>query len=183
AERGLGKAGRDRPAIAAGFAETPFGRCLVGDSPRGVCHLAFVESDDGEAEWLALRRNWPLAGVRRDDAAAQRLVKRIFRPHGQVGAAAPLRAFVRGTAFQVQVWRALLQVRAGALVSYRDLAEALGRPSAARAVGTAVGRNPLAYLIPCHRVIRETGVVGTYRWGTGRKRAMVAWESAVGRKD
>jgi AraC family transcriptional regulator of adaptative response/methylated-DNA-[protein]-cysteine methyltransferase len=89
-----------------------------------------------------------------------------------------LRAFVRGTPFQVRVWRALLQIPAGTLISYGALATALARPGAARAVGTAVGRNPLAYLIPCHRVIRGTGVIGDYRWGTARKRAMLAWEEA-----
>jgi AraC family transcriptional regulator of adaptative response/methylated-DNA-[protein]-cysteine methyltransferase len=89
-----------------------------------------------------------------------------------------LRAFVQGTAFQVRVWRALLQVQPGTLVSYGHLAASLDKPFAARAVGTALGQNPLAYLIPCHRVIRETGVIGDYRWGQVRKRAMVAWESS-----
>ena len=90
-----------------------------------------------------------------------------------------LRAFVKGTTFQLRVWRALLQVRPGTLVSYGRLAAALDKPAAARAVGTAVGHNPLAWLIPCHRVIRETGVIGEYRWGPVRKRAMLAWESAA----
>src|SRR5207247_9475781 len=89
----------------------------------------------------------------------------------------PFRAFVSGTAFQVRVWRALLAVPPGSLISYGDLASAIGHPSAARAVGAAVGRNSLAYLVPCHRVIRETGVVGDSRWGNVRKRAMLAWES------
>ena len=89
-----------------------------------------------------------------------------------------MRAFVRGTAFQVRVWRALLEVKPGTLTSYGRLATAIAQPAAARAVGTAVGQNPLAYLIPCHRVIRETGVVGNYRWGPIRKRAMIAWESS-----
>jgi AraC family transcriptional regulator of adaptative response/methylated-DNA-[protein]-cysteine methyltransferase len=89
-----------------------------------------------------------------------------------------MKAFVRGTSFQIRVWRALLQTEPGTLVSYGRLASALAQPSAARAVGTAVAQNPLAYLIPCHRVIRETGVIGNYRWGPVRKRVILAWESA-----
>ncbi len=91
---------------------------------------------------------------------------------------APLRAYVRGTAFQVRVWRALLEVQPGSVVTYTQVASTVCGPKAARAVGAALGRNPLAYLIPCHRVIRETGVVGGYRWGETRKRAMIAWETA-----
>jgi AraC family transcriptional regulator of adaptative response/methylated-DNA-[protein]-cysteine methyltransferase len=96
----------------------------------------------------------------------------------QMGQRADLKALVRGTQFQVRVWRALLKVPPGAVVSYGHLAAAIGQPSAARAVGTAVGSNPLAFLIPCHRVIRETGVMGQYRWGWERKRALLGWEGA-----
>ena len=162
--------------IAAGFARSPFGTCLVAEGPRGICHLAFVASADGTTEWAALQEAWPQADLQRDDARARQLAGRIFARPG-VDASRPLRAFVRGTAFQLRVWRALLQLQPGTLISYGDLAVAIGHPSAARAVGTAIGRNPLAFLIPCHRVIRETGVVGDYRWGRTRKRAMLAWES------
>jgi AraC family transcriptional regulator of adaptative response/methylated-DNA-[protein]-cysteine methyltransferase len=164
--------------IVAGFADSPFGRCLVGESPRGICHLAFVESKAGGAEWAALQASWPHARLQRDDAVASRLAQRVFDQSERAGAQAPLRAFVRGTALQVQVWRALLRIQSGTLVSYGRLAAALGRPRAGRSVGTAIAQNPLAYLIPCHRVIRETGVFGEYHWGRERKRAMVAWESA-----
>lgn len=164
--------------IAAGFTDSPFGRCLVGESPRGICHLSFVESDDGKAEWAALQENWPQARLQRDDSVAAQRAGRIFdRPAGSPARPA-LRAYVQGTAFQVRVWRALLQVPFGTLVSYGRLAAAVGQPAAARAVGTAVGQNPLAYLVPCHRVIRETGVLGNYGGGPLRKRAMVIWESA-----
>lgn len=163
--------------ITAGYAETPFGRWLVGSSPRGICQLAFVDSEQGTAEWLALQQDWPRAQLQRDDAAAVRITNRIFTTPDMTTEAAPLRAYVRGTAFQVKVWRALLQIPAGSVVSYGQLAAALGS-DAARAVGTAIGRNPLAYLIPCHRVIRTTGVVGDYRWGTLRKRAMLAREQS-----
>jgi AraC family transcriptional regulator of adaptative response/methylated-DNA-[protein]-cysteine methyltransferase len=164
--------------ISAGFAGSPFGECLLGESPRGICHVAFADAEDRMAQWAALREDWSQARLQRDDDAAARLAARIFARQDVQRPPASLRAFVRGTAFQVQVWRALLQVRPGTLVSYGCLAAALDRPAAARAVGAALGRNPLAYLIPCHRVIRETGVIGEYRWGAVRKRAMVAWESA-----
>ena len=112
------------------------------------------------------------------ETAAARTARRVFARPREGVSKFPLRAYVEGTAFQLRVWRALIQVPPGRLVSYGALASAAGFPEAARAVGTAVGRNPLAYLIPCHRVIRETGVIGDYRWGTERKQALVAWESA-----
>jgi AraC family transcriptional regulator of adaptative response/methylated-DNA-[protein]-cysteine methyltransferase len=165
--------------ITAGFADSPFGQCLIGESPRGLCHLSFIDTGDGVAALGALRAHWPRARLQRDDAAAERLAGAIFEPPGDRPARPALRACVKGAVFQVRVWQALLQVPPGTLVSYGRLAAALGNPAAARAVGTAVGHNPLAYLIPCHRVIRETGVIGDYRWGAVRKRAMVAWECAA----
>jgi AraC family transcriptional regulator of adaptative response/methylated-DNA-[protein]-cysteine methyltransferase len=174
------KSGGEGWTLSAGFADSPFGRCLVAESPRGICQLSFVGSENGEAEWAALQVDWPRARVHRDDAIAARLADRVFAPPVHSPSGSALRALVRGTAFQVRVWRALLQVQPGMLISYGRLAAALGKPAAARAVGSAVGKNPLAYLIPCHRVIRETGVVGDYRWGQVRKRAIVAWESSPG---
>jgi AraC family transcriptional regulator of adaptative response/methylated-DNA-[protein]-cysteine methyltransferase len=164
--------------LMAGFTETPFGTCLIAESPRGICHLAFVESETKEAAWKELQENWPNARLQRDDAAAEKIAARIFARSPR-RSRAPLRAFVRGTPFQFRVWRALLQIPAGQLTTYGRLAEALGNPKASRAVGSAVGANSLAYLIPCHRVIRETGVIGEYRWGRVRKRALVAWENAA----
>ena len=172
------KSGGEGWMLSAGFAGSPFGTCLIGESPRGICHLSFVDPGNREAALSALMENWPKARLRRDDPAASRLALRIFERPGTAPGPPAVRAFVRGTAFQLRVWRALLQVRPGTLVSYGHLAAVLAQPNAARAVGTAVGQNPLAYLIPCHRVIRETGVVGNYRWGQVRKRAILAWESA-----
>jgi len=172
------KFGGEGWTISAGFADSPFGRCLVGEGPRGICHLSFVGSEDGRPEWVELHDNWPRARLHRDDSAASRLAERVFKRPVRSHSRPALRAFVQGTAFQVRVWRALLQVQPGTLVSYGRLAAALDQPGAARAVGTAVGQNPLAYLIPCHRVIRETGVIGDYRWGQVRKRAILAWESS-----
>lgn len=162
--------------ISFGFTDSPFGKCLVAEGPRGICHLSFVE--DEKVSLSELQNNWPQAKWKRTDAVAAKLAGQIFmRPvnsHSQTA----LRAFVRGTPFQVRVWRALLQVSPGTLTSYGRLANAIAKPSAARAVGTAVANNPLAYLIPCHRVIRETGVIGDYHWGPIRKRAIIAWESS-----
>ncbi len=168
------KAGGAGWTLDTGFADTPFGICCAATGPRGVVHFAFVENADRTAAAAAVGEHWPHAALRWDDAAVRTLASRIFQ---SAGGGAPLRAFVAGTPFQVRVWRALLQVPRGAVVSYGQLAGAIGQPAASRAVGSAVGRNSLAFLIPCHRVIRDTGITGHYRWSPGRKRAMLAWEA------
>ena len=169
--------------ISFGFANSPFGKCLIAGSPRGICHLSFVEAENEKTARAALQEDWPLAKLKHADSDVRQLAAKIFArhvpdQHAGPETGAPLRAFVRGTPFQLRVWRALLQVPPGTLTSYGRLATAIGKPAASRAVGTAVGQNPLAYLIPCHRVIRETGVIGDYHWGQIRKRAMIAWESS-----
>ncbi|HUA38431.1 MAG TPA: methylated-DNA--[protein]-cysteine S-methyltransferase [Candidatus Sulfopaludibacter sp.] len=176
ASPGEWKSGGAGWTIFFGFAESPFGKCLIAESPRGVCHLSFVET--GESTLAELQKGWPQAEFKHDDSVAGHLAGKIFAPPSETHSRPVLRAFVRGTLFQVRVWRALLQVPPGGLTSYGHLAAAVGQPAAARAVGAAVAQNPLGYLIPCHRVIRETGVMGSYRWGPVRKRAMVAWESS-----
>jgi AraC family transcriptional regulator of adaptative response/methylated-DNA-[protein]-cysteine methyltransferase len=173
------KSGGKGWTISAGFAASPFGLCLVAEGPRGICHLSFVASVDGGAEWAALKEKWPQARLCRDDSAASGLAGRVFERSSSARLRPALQVFVRGTAFQVLVWQALLKVQPGTLISHGRLAASLGQPTAARAVGTAAGKNPLAYLIPCHRVIRETGVIGDYRWGRVRKRALVVWESST----
>ncbi len=164
--------------VTAGYTASPFGTCLIGEGPRGVCHISFLEEGQEEEAWADLEQRWPRAFCSRNDVAAAQIARRLFTRPAPTNARTPLRAFVVGTAFQVQVWRALLRVPEGQLTSYSRLAQMIGHPSAARAVGAAVGRNPLAFLIPCHRVIRETGIVGEYRWGSVRKKAMIAWENA-----
>jgi AraC family transcriptional regulator of adaptative response/methylated-DNA-[protein]-cysteine methyltransferase len=171
------KAGGEGWTIAIGFTESPFGACCVGLGPRGVCHLAFVESCDRKAASATLAVAWPRAQLRWDNQLSRQLGAQVFRPRSNGLSPVHLRAFVRATPFQLRVWRALLCVPPGASVTYGRLAAAVGRPGAARAVGSAVGSNPLAFLIPCHRVIRETGIVGEYRWGQQRKRLMLGWES------
>ena len=164
--------------IDAGFVDSPFGTCLVGEGPRGLCHLSFIDSRSRQAGEAAIHDHWPLAGILWDDVVAAHRLAPLFPGAENAGSRPALRAFVSGTAFQVRVWRALLNVPEGGLISYGRLAQAIGMPGAARAVGTAVGKNPLAYLIPCHRVIRETGAIGQYRWDSTRKKAMLAWEGS-----
>ena len=159
-----------------GVAASPFGTAAVGETERGLCLLSFLE---GDAVPGGIESQWPGAVWIRDDGLAARRLASLFRRPASPGV---LRAWVRGSAFQVRVWRALLAIPPGALSSYGRLAEAIGRPGAARAVGAAVGANPVAVLIPCHRVIRETGAVSGYRWGVGRKRAILAWEGAMARR-
>jgi AraC family transcriptional regulator of adaptative response/methylated-DNA-[protein]-cysteine methyltransferase len=160
--------------IEAGFGASPFGRCLAAQGPRGICHLSFVDGDP-KAAWNEMTTLWPNARWNRDDAGARAALKQIFTRPGQAGAKG-LTAYVKGTEFQVRVWRALLRIPSGQLTTYGRVASAIGQPTAARAVGSAVGSNNIAWLIPCHRVIRETAVLGDYRWGAWRKRAMVARE-------
>jgi AraC family transcriptional regulator of adaptative response/methylated-DNA-[protein]-cysteine methyltransferase len=163
--------------LTYGFVPSPFGHCLIAESPRGLCHLSFLSDRSETAATTRLLDDWPSAHLHRDDMAVATFGRRIFSKTAFTSPALPLRVFVAGTDFQVRVWRALLQIPPGQVATYGRLAAAIGRPAATRAVGTAVGRNPLAWLIPCHRVIRQTGALGGYRWGTVRKRAMLVWES------
>jgi len=159
--------------IRAGVTVSPFGNCLLGESPRGICHLSFFDEGDHKNALAGMRADWPLADISWDDDHAVRLASDVFAASGP---SLPWKLFVRGTPFQLRVWRALLQIPPGTLVSYGKLAAAAGNPNASRAAGTAVGSNPISFLIPCHRVIRETGISGHYRWGAVRKRAMLARE-------
>jgi len=162
-------------AIDYGVAESPFGLMLAGCTARGVCHLAFVDTGSQSLARSALQQHWPAALLHWNPAAIAALAARIWPP-GAASSGPPVQLWVRGTDFQLQVWRALLALGAGQRTSYGELAQRLGRPSAARAVGAAVGANPVAWLIPCHRVLRASGELGGYHWGVERKRAMLAWE-------
>ncbi|MBC8125988.1 MAG: methylated-DNA--[protein]-cysteine S-methyltransferase [Gloeobacteraceae cyanobacterium ES-bin-144] len=161
--------------IVAGVADSPFGNCLIAETPRGICHLSFFDNVDCDASISELRADWPLATLVFNNVHAAELATKIFNP---VRNPAPWKLHVKGSAFQLRVWRALLRVPTGSLVSYGKLAASAGNPSASRATGTAVGSNAISFLIPCHRVIRETGISGNYRWGAVRKRAILAWESS-----
>lgn len=161
--------------IDAGFHDTPFGECLIALTERGICGLSFVEGER-DALWSDLEQRWPGALVAESSRRTTSVAQEIFTPLGS-RSGRPLALLVRGTNFQVQVWNALLRIPAGRFAAYEDIAHTIGSPRAMRAVGTAVGRNPIAFLIPCHRVIRASGAIGGYRWGLSRKRAMIAWEA------
>ncbi len=159
--------------VTFGTAETPFGRCQIAWTKRGICHLAFV--DDQETT-ISLPNWWSRAFLRQDDREAEQFSAQIF--NSEKSLTEPLKLLVHGTGFQLKAWRALLRIPEGQLSSYGKLAETIGSPGASRAVGTACGANTIAYLIPCHRVIQQTGVVKGYRWGAARKKALLAYESA-----
>lgn len=160
--------------VDAAFHDTPFGECLLGVTSRGICALSFTDGDR-DARWADLEQRWPGATITESARRTAGTAHAVFDPlRGK--ADRPLALLVRGTNFQVQVWNALLRIPPGGLAAYEDVAAAVGSPRATRAVGTAVGRNPIAFLIPCHRVIRANGAIGGYRWGLARKRAILAWE-------
>lgn len=156
-----------------GFAQSPFGRIHAAVSARGIVHLAFVDGSDAAAT-ADLRRRWPLAELERDDREIAALARQVFIERSGSILLAPT-----GTNFQVKVWQALLDLGARGPTSYSAIAAEIGQPGASRAVGQAVGANPVAWLIPCHRVLRRDGNLGGYRWGVERKRAMLAWEHAA----
>jgi len=158
--------------IRYGFHPTPFGECLLGLTERGICHLGFVENGR-EAALADLRAEWMGATLVEDPAATGPLIAPIFSlEHSPT----PISLFLTGTNFQLKVWEALIRIPSGSAGTYEQIAAQIGRPSAVRAVGTAVGHNPVAVLIPCHRVIRKMGEFGNYRYGSARKKALLGWE-------
>lgn len=159
--------------IRYGFHDTPFGECLVAANDRGLCNLLFV-ADGREAALNDLAAHWPAAATSHDQRTTRGFAERVFsRPWSTHE---PLYVHLKGTGLQIQVWQALLKIPEGRLISYEDLARASGAPRAVRAVANAVARNPIHYLIPCHRVIRKTGAFGGYHGGLQRKKALIAWE-------
>ena len=158
--------------IAWSHAATPFGEALAMATPRGLCGLAFCDEIGRDAAFADLAARWPEATLHHDPATVAPLVAAAFAPAGRV----PLH--VLGAPFQIKVWEALLAIPSGHVTTYGAIAGRIGRPGAARAVGTAVGRNPLGFVIPCHRCLRGSGGLGGYHWGVPVKRAMLGWESA-----
>jgi AraC family transcriptional regulator of adaptative response/methylated-DNA-[protein]-cysteine methyltransferase len=160
--------------IAYGFHPSPFGECLLALTSRGICFLAFVD-DTHSTALKDLAQAWPNARLSESQHQTAPVIKRIFFPGN---APAPLHIHLRGTNFQIKVWEALLRLPPGRLTTYQALAEQLHSPAAARAVGNALALNPLAYVIPCHRVLQKTGLFGNYRYGSSRKKAILGWEMA-----
>lgn len=166
-------------AMSYGFHASPFGEALLMATDRGVAGLAFVDEDKGQtrAEALAdMQRRWPLATYVEAPKKTAPLAQQIFNPR-QWSSAQPVRLVMIGSDFDVRVWETLLKIPMGRAVSYADIARHLGHPNASRAVGTAVGRNPISFVVPCHRVLRGDGNLGGYHWGLTRKRAMLGWEA------
>jgi AraC family transcriptional regulator of adaptative response/methylated-DNA-[protein]-cysteine methyltransferase len=164
--------------IRYGFADSLFGRLLVASTSRGICHMAFMDAGDEGGDGLArLRLLFPAAQIDKGDAACHD--DAVAALAGDWSGPEPIRLHLRGTPFQMKVWEALLRIPGGALASYGDVAAAIGRPSAARAVATAIAANPVAVLIPCHRVIRQSGHIGGYAWGMARKHALIGREAAA----
>lgn len=165
--------------ISYGFHPSPFGDALLMATERGVCGLAFVNEDAGEerAEALAdMTRRWPAARYTEDAPRTAAHARRIFEPD-RWRSDDPVRLVMIGSDFDLKVWEALLRIPMGRSVSYSDIAAHLGKPSAARAVGAAVGRNPISFVVPCHRVMRGDGALAGYHWGLTRKRALIGWET------
>jgi AraC family transcriptional regulator of adaptative response/methylated-DNA-[protein]-cysteine methyltransferase len=157
------------------FADTPFGKVIVASTSRGICHMAFA--DEGEEKALEqLKTIFPNAAYSQIVDMIQQNALFIFSQDWD--RLDEIKLHLKGTDFQIKVWEALLQVPSGGLVTYADLARKAGYNSASRAVGTTVGNNPVAFLIPCHRVIKSTGEIGQYHWGAARKNVMIGWEAA-----
>ncbi len=164
-----------------GIHPTPFGPALLATTSRGLCHLAFLATDTAAGKEEAVRsleEAWPRADRVEASRETGALATSIFFPGNAPPPLKPLSLFLKGTNFQLKVWNALLRVPPGTLTTYGRLAAAIGRARAARAVGSAVGSNPIAFLIPCHRVIQRMGTFGGYRWGSVRKQALLGWEAA-----
>ncbi|MBL7712738.1 MAG: methylated-DNA--[protein]-cysteine S-methyltransferase [Chitinophagaceae bacterium] len=158
--------------ISYHFAVSPFGRLLIANTEKGVCSIAFGEEQ--EQALHDLKTHFPKARLQQKQHPLQEQVLTFFTKPGSD----PLRLHLRGTAFQLKVWEALLKIPMGQLSTYGDIARQIDQPNAARAVGTAIGSNPIAFIIPCHRVIRSSGVFGGYMWGPERKSAIIGWEAA-----
>ena len=161
--------------IHHGFYASPFGECHIASTGKGICWLAFTSPNDRNNSIIQMEQEWPLALIKNDHGQHQALIDTLFTAAVRKQA---LYLHIKGTNFQLRVWEALLKIPGGHYSRYRDIAQIIGAPHAARAVGTAIGRNPISWLIPCHRVIRASGVVGHYRWGKTRKQSLLAWEQS-----
>lgn len=168
------KNGGENLAINYSFAETPFGNILVASTAKGICHIAFTEHAEEALENLKIK--FPKAIYRQFADAAQQHALYIFTHDWD--RISEIKLHLKGTDFQLKVWETLLKIPTGQLTTYGAIAKEIGMPSASRAVGTAIGANPVAFIIPCHRIIQATGSLGQYHWGSTRKTAIIGWEAA-----
>ena len=164
--------------IDYGFHETPFGSCLVGVTERGICWLSFVDMEEGpKAEMEKMKEHWHQSIFHQDQDVTSNFVNMVFNLKG-AETQRKIHLFAKGTNFQIKVWEALLRLPMGSVTTYQNIAERIKNPKAMQAVGSAVGSNHIAYLIPCHRVIRKDGILGEYRWSAPRKKSIIGWEMA-----
>jgi AraC family transcriptional regulator, regulatory protein of adaptative response / methylated-DNA-[protein]-cysteine methyltransferase len=170
------KTGGEGLTIRFGFHPSPFGSALVMATERGLAGLAFADPGEEPAALADMKARWPRAAYVEDSARTAAVAKRIFDP-AQWQADKPLRVVLIGTDWEVRVWEALMQIPMGRLVTYSDIAGKVRSPAAARAVGAAVGKNPVSFVVPCHRVVGKSGELTGYHWGITRKRAMLGWEA------
>jgi AraC family transcriptional regulator of adaptative response/methylated-DNA-[protein]-cysteine methyltransferase len=168
------KTGGQGLEIQYGFQQTPFGECLIAMTERGICHMAFIDETTKQTEFDRFVDTWHFAKRYHDAATTEGVVKQIFNREKSD----KIHLLVQGTNFQLKVWEALLRIPQGAVSTYQHIANTIDNPKAVRAVGTAIGNNPIAYLIPCHRVIKAQGEIGQYHWGSTRKKALIGWEMA-----
>ena len=165
--------------IEYGFHETPFGQALVGVTERGICWLSFIAGDqEGRSELERMKQHWHNSLFHENSELTSVLADKIFNPLNRTKPGDKLHVLVKGTNFQIKVWEALLRLPLGSVTTYQHIAGQINSPKALQAVGSAVGSNHIAYLIPCHRVIRKDGILGEYRWGATRKKSMIGWDMA-----
>jgi len=164
--------------IDYGFHDSPFGRCLIASTGRGICWLSFIRDGEQAGLLTEFRNAWKNARLIENPTDTRPLVMRIFDP-SMWRRSNPIPVMIAGTNFQIKVWEALLRIPMGSVASYEDVAISVGLPKAVRAVGNAVGKNPVAFVIPCHRVVRKTAEFGNYGGGPARKKAMLGWEAGL----
>lgn len=162
--------------ISYGYHPSFFGLCFLAITHRGICGLSFHNSNDDTAGLKLLKKNWPEAKIEYHPDETEKLFNKIF-PKKREQQSSPINLLLKGTNFQIKVWEALLQIPEGFLFSYQDIAKLIQQPKALRAVGNAIGNNPIAYIIPCHRVIKKMGNFGEYHWGSVRKKMIIGWEA------
>lgn len=159
--------------INYGVHATPFGQAFIAVTERGICQFSFIDDDDQAKHISRLEKKWSSAKIKQSQKITKPVIDSIFSKENKQA----LSVYVQGTNFQINVWKALLNIPYGKLTTYGQIAKQIGNEKANRAVGTAVGANPVAYLIPCHRAIRASGIIGEYEWGNTRKRSMLSWEA------
>lgn len=175
---GIYKSGGQGLVVRYGFHPSPFGTALLMLTDYGICGLAFADANQEERCLSDMTRRWPNADYLRNDRVSAVHVRRIFDPE-LWNAEQPLRIVFIGTDFETQVWESLLKVPPGHAVAYSDIAANIGRPKASRAIGAAVGRNPISFVVPCHRVLSKSGGLTGYHWGLTRKQAILGWETGL----